>query len=218
MHELPVLTPVDEAGRFYPEYGWLAGRSAHEAADDIVGDLGERGLLVAAGTITHRYPECWRCHTPLIFRISDDWFISVARDPRADARGQPHRRVDARVHGQAHGRLARQHGRLEHLPPPLLRPAAAVLPVLVRAPHRRRLAGRAGGAAPPGRSTGSRSCAGPGSTTVPIRCPQCGEDVTRIAEVGDVWLDAGIVPFSTLGWENPEWIDQGLRAPARPRA
>src|SRR4029453_19368898 len=44
---------------------------------------------------------------------------------------------------------------------------------------------------------------------VPIRCEACNETVRRIPEVGDVWLDAGIVPFSTLGWENPEWIPQG---------
>ena len=44
---------------------------------------------------------------------------------------------------------------------------------------------------------------------MPIRCEACGEVVTRIPEVGDVWLDAGIVPFSTLGWENPEWIAEG---------
>ena len=62
---------------------------------------------------------------------------------------------------------------------------------------------------------------------VPIRCEQCGEAVTRVPEVGDVWLDAGIVPFATLGWENPEWIPEGYatgaakgltkRRPARPR-
>ena len=44
---------------------------------------------------------------------------------------------------------------------------------------------------------------------VPIRCEACGGEVRRIPEVGDVWLDAGIVPFSTLGWENPRWISQG---------
>jgi isoleucyl-tRNA synthetase len=44
---------------------------------------------------------------------------------------------------------------------------------------------------------------------VPIRCEACGEEVRRVPEVGDVWLDAGIVPFSTLGWQNPEWIPEG---------
>ena len=52
---------------------------------------------------------------------------------------------------------------------------------------------------------------------VPIRCEACGERVERVVEVGDVWLDAGIVPFSTLGWQNPEWSRRRLRAPA-PRA
>ncbi len=46
---------------------------------------------------------------------------------------------------------------------------------------------------------------------VVIACESCGDEVTRIPEVGDVWLDAGIVPFSTLGWQNPEWIPAGLR-------
>jgi isoleucyl-tRNA synthetase len=44
---------------------------------------------------------------------------------------------------------------------------------------------------------------------VPIRCERCDEVVTRIPEVGDVWLDAGIVPFSTLGWQNDELVPEG---------
>jgi isoleucyl-tRNA synthetase len=44
---------------------------------------------------------------------------------------------------------------------------------------------------------------------VPIRCESCNEEVRRIPEVGDAWLDAGIVPMSTLGWQSPEWIPHG---------
>jgi isoleucyl-tRNA synthetase len=44
---------------------------------------------------------------------------------------------------------------------------------------------------------------------VPVRCAACDQPVTRVAEVGDVWLDAGIVPFSTLGWESPEYVPEG---------
>src|SRR5207244_2909579 len=87
VHDLPVLTPVDEAGRFYGDYGWLHGLSTTDAADQIVGFLGEKGFLVEAGLYTHRYPHCWRCDTPLIWRLSDDWFISVEelRQPLLDA-------------------------------------------------------------------------------------------------------------------------------------
>jgi isoleucyl-tRNA synthetase len=42
-----------------------------------------------------------------------------------------------------------------------------------------------------------------------IGCAACGEPVTRVLEVGDVWLDAGIVPFSTLGWQSPDWVPEG---------
>ena len=77
VHDLPVLTPVDEAGRFYPDYGWLAGMSIDEARQPIIDDLDKRGLLVEAGTIVHAYPHCWRCDTPLIFRVADDWLIAV---------------------------------------------------------------------------------------------------------------------------------------------
>ena len=49
---------------------------------------------------------------------------------------------------------------------------------------------------------------------MPIACEQCGEEVRRIPEVGDVWLDAGIVPFSTLGWQNPESVPREATRPA----
>ena len=51
---------------------------------------------------------------------------------------------------------------------------------------------------------------------VRIRCEQCGEEVTRIVEVGDVWLDAGIVPFSTLGWQTPSGSTNRARSRPRP--
>ena len=51
---------------------------------------------------------------------------------------------------------------------------------------------------------------------VPIRCESCNEEVRRVTEVGDAWLDAGIVPFSTLGWENPVWVEHGNATGAAP--
>ena len=143
---LDVLTPVDEGGRFYPEYGWLHGVSTMEATEQIVGDLGDRGLLVRSETIEHSYPVLLAlphaADLPALRRLVHRGRRAAA----AAARGERHRRVDARLHGQAHGRLAAQHGRLEHLAPALLRAAAAVLPLLLRPPQRDRVAGRAGGA------------------------------------------------------------------------
>jgi isoleucyl-tRNA synthetase len=82
-----VLAPIDESGRFLPGYGPFEGLSTDESAEPIIEALRERGLLLEAGTIVHRYPICWRCKTPLVFRVVDDWFISCdeLRQPLLDA-------------------------------------------------------------------------------------------------------------------------------------
>src|SRR5205823_9749557 len=60
-----------------PGYGRLEGLSSDAAEGPVVERLRADGKLVAAGRITHRYPVCWRCRTPLVFRVVDDWFIAV---------------------------------------------------------------------------------------------------------------------------------------------
>src|SRR5207302_1796565 len=73
-----------------PGYGPFEGLSTDEAAEPIVAALRERGLLAEAGTIVHRYPICWRCKTPLVFRVVDDWFIGCdeLRQPLLDANNE----------------------------------------------------------------------------------------------------------------------------------
>jgi isoleucyl-tRNA synthetase len=71
---------VDEAGRIVqglPEY---AGKQVHEANPHIVQLLKTRGALLAAEEIEHSYPHCWRCHRPVIFRATEQWFIAMDGD------------------------------------------------------------------------------------------------------------------------------------------
>ena len=218
VEDLPVLMPVDESGRFVPAYGWLAGRAAHDVAGEVIADLRSRDLLVEAAEITHRYPECWRCHTPLIFRISDDWFISV------DEIRAPMREANATVEWTPEYMGKRMDDwlvnmcRLEHLAAPLLRPAAAVLPVLVRPPQGRRLARPSWPDWPPAPLDDLAELRRPWIDRVAIRCPECGEEVQRIAEVGDVWLDAGHRARSPpSGGRTPSGSTRAT-PPARPRA
>jgi isoleucyl-tRNA synthetase len=208
VHDLPVLTPVDESGRFYEDYGWLHGMSTVEAAEQIVVDLGDRGLLVRAGTYEHSYPFCWRCHTPLIFRISDDWFIAVddLRQPLLDANATVEwtpaymgKLMDDWLRNMGDWNISRR--RYYGLPLPLYPCACGHLNVIG---SRAELEARATGGLDQ-----LEELRRPWIDEVRIRCEACGEEVERIPEVGDVWLDAGIVPFSTLGWESPEWVPQG---------
>ena len=215
-HGLPVLTPVDESGRFYADYGWLHGLSTVEVADQIVGDLEERGLLVEAGTVTPPLPGVLAL--PHAADLPDLRRLVHLRGRRSASRCcEANGEVEwtPAYMGKRMDDWLAQHGRLEHLATPLLRPAAAVLPVRLRPPERDRLAGGAR-AARRGRARPARRAAPAVDRRGADPLRACGEEVARIPEVGDVWLDAGIVPFSTLGWQNPEWVPEGY-APAPPR-
>jgi isoleucyl-tRNA synthetase len=208
VHGLPVLSPVDEAGRFHDTYGWLHGLSTTDAADQIVGRLAENGFLIEAGTYMHRYPHCWRCDTPLIWRVTDDWLIAVdglrqqLLDANATVRWTPEymgKRMDDWLRNMGDWNISRR--RYYGLPLPIYECECG---------HVNVVGSRA--------ELEERAVAGldqleelrrPWIDDVPIRCEACGETVRRILEVGDVWLDAGIVPFSTLGWESAEYVREG---------
>ena len=205
---LPVLTPVDEAGHFYDDYGWLHGLGTVESADQIIGNLGERGLLVEAGLYEHRYPHCWRCDTPLIFRIADDWLISVVDlrqqllDANATVEWTPEymgKRMDDWLRNMGDWNISRR--RYYGLPLPFYPCACGHLNVIG---SKAELEARALGGLDQ-----LEELRRPWIDRVPVGCERCGEPVERVKEVGDVWLDAGIVPFSTLGWQNDEWIPEG---------
>jgi isoleucyl-tRNA synthetase len=208
MHDLPVLVPIDEAGRMLPEYEPFAGLSTTEVEEPVIEALRERGLLVEAGRITHRYPICWRCKTPLVFRVVDDWFIAAdeIRQPLLDANATVEwtpsfysKRMDDWLRNMGDWNISRK--RYFGLPLPFYPCECGHLNVI---------GSRA--------ELEERATAGldrlqelhrPWIDEVPIRCEQCDREVRRIPEVGDAWLDAGIVPFSTLGWRNPEWKPGG---------
>lgn len=75
---LPVLRTVDTLGNFLPETPIWGGRNIFEAQKDIIKDLKVRGYLFKQELITHSYPFCWRCDTPLIYYALDSWFVKVS--------------------------------------------------------------------------------------------------------------------------------------------
>jgi isoleucyl-tRNA synthetase len=208
VHGLAVITPVDESGRFYDSFGWLHGLSTVEAKDQIIGHLAGKGVLVESGLYEHRYPHCWRCDTPLIFRIADDWFISVRDlrqqmlDANADVEWTPDymgKRMDDWLRNMGDWNISRR--RYYGLPLPFYPCDCGHLNVIgsLAELKERALDG----------IDQLEELRRPWIDRVPIRCESCGERIERVVEVGDVWLDAGIVPFSTLGWQSPEYVPQG---------
>jgi len=79
---LEIYCPVDSSGRFTPEVEHFAGLSVFEANPKIVEFMRERGVLLFSEDYDHRYPHCWRCKNPVIFRATPQWFIAMDRsDP-----------------------------------------------------------------------------------------------------------------------------------------
>ena len=79
---LEIYCPVDNAGRFTPEVEHFAGQRVFDANDPIVDFMRERGVLLFSEKYEHRYPHCWRCKNPVIFRATPQWFISMDRAHR----------------------------------------------------------------------------------------------------------------------------------------
>jgi isoleucyl-tRNA synthetase len=74
---LEVYCPVDNAGRFTSEVEHFAGQRVFEANKQIVEFMKERGVLLFSEDYNHRYPHCWRCKNPVIFRATPQWFIAM---------------------------------------------------------------------------------------------------------------------------------------------
>ncbi len=87
---IPIVSPLDDAGRYTAEVADLAGVHVFDANPKVTEKLAEAGALVASGTGEHEYPHCWRCHKPVIFRATEQYFIALTPD------AAPHARIDLR--------------------------------------------------------------------------------------------------------------------------
>lgn len=82
---LPSPMPVDDDGVFDAGGGPFAGMHVDDANPAIIEWLRERGTLVWAGETSHSYPHCWRCKKPVIFRATEQWFVSMDKTGLRDA-------------------------------------------------------------------------------------------------------------------------------------
>jgi isoleucyl-tRNA synthetase len=79
-YKLDVYSPVDDEGRFTEEVEYFAGQQVFEANKMVNQKLKEVGALLKEEAITHEYPHCWRCKNPVIFRATEQWFISMEKN------------------------------------------------------------------------------------------------------------------------------------------
>jgi len=77
---LDIYTPVDEEGKFLPQVDKYGGLNVFAANPQIVADLKNEGYLLKQSEVSHSYPHCWRCKQPVIFRATEQWFISMDKN------------------------------------------------------------------------------------------------------------------------------------------
>lgn len=195
---LPNVCPVDESGIFYSNFGFFAGKDAGEVSDLVFDQLKARGKLYYTHKYKHRYPICWRCKKPLIFRLTKEWYIKAdeIRQQLIDAVEtvvwQPEfmkkRMLDWLVN-MGDWNISRK--RFYGLPLPFYRcEKCGKLTVVGSLEELKKLSSESQVDALPHLHR-------PYIDDIEITCPECGAKVRRVSEVGDCWLDAGITPFST---------------------
>jgi isoleucyl-tRNA synthetase len=210
-HGLPVLAPIDEFGVFIESFGDLAGRHVYAVADPIKDDLERRHLLYRADPYTHRYPMCWRCGSELVFRLVDEWFIAM------DSLREPMMAVTRQITWIPEFGLERELDWLRNMHDWMIskkRYWGLALPIyeckacgtfeVIGSEHELKERAVEGWDAFDGHTPHR-----PWIDAVKIRCKKCGAAVSRILDVGNPWLDAGIVPYSTMYYrQDPaKWRD-----------
>ena len=238
-HQFPLIAPLEDEGVFIEGFGWLTGMHVSEVAAPIFEDLERKGILYQVTPYTHRYPTCWRCKTELVFRLVDEWFISMGElydKPREQVTGEEKEKslryqimdVVDQIRWIPEFGHARELDWLRNMHDWMIskkRYWGLALPIWVcqdcghyhvigdeheleerviegwdefkgHTPHR------------------------PFIDKVKINCDKCGGIMNRIPDVGNPWLDAGIVSFSTLSyradpdywhkWYPADWISESF--------
>ena len=83
---LPIVSPLDDGGRYTPEVADLEGVHVFDANPRVTEELARAGALLARGEEAHDYPHCWRCKNPVIFRATEQYFIALTRETAPYAR------------------------------------------------------------------------------------------------------------------------------------
>ena len=190
---LNVINPVRPDGTYDERIGPYAGRYVKEADPDLIEDLRARGKLLRAEEFEHSYPHCWRCHTPLIYYAKPSWYIGTSQiKDRLLAANETvnwypdhvkHGRFGNWLEGNVDWALSRE--RYWGTPLPVWRCGDEHVKVIGSYSELRDLSGVE--LTDPHR---------PFVDEVTFPCPECGETMTRVEEVIDVWFDSGSMPFA----------------------
>ena len=213
---LPVISPLDESGLYGEGYEEFSLKKYSEVNIGVLKDLEQRKFVYKITNVRHRYPHCWRCGQELVFRLVDEWYIKSAEirnkliSENKKVNWYPEYgklRQEEWFKNMGDWLISRE--RYWGLPLPIWVCECGEVEVIGSLEElRKKAVDKKGVDALP-------EIHRPWIDEIKIRCSKCKGEVERIKDVGDAWLDAGIVPFSTLDyltnrkkWE--EWFPADL--------
>ena len=201
-YDLPVLQPVDKSGRFTPEITPWAGLFVKEADKSIIRELKERGVLYRSEPVTHSYPHCWRCKSPLLYYARKSWYIKttaikdkliannkkIAWYPKEVGEG----RFGEWLENNIDWSLSRD--RFWGTPLPVWRCTQCEMQECIGSVAE--LREKAACDVPDDLDLHK-----PMIDQIPLKCPSCGAMMERVPEVIDCWFDSGSMPYAQ--WHYP---------------
>ncbi|MEM1508024.1 MAG: class I tRNA ligase family protein, partial [Candidatus Bathyarchaeia archaeon] len=217
IYGLPTIAPLDEFGVFSDGFGKYTGMHVYDSAKPIIEDLKGKGLLFKVEDYRHRYPVCWRCGSELVFRLVDEWFISMGKklnkpleEITEEEKAQNLRyqiiEVAKKVRWIPEYGLQHELNWLENMEDWMIskkRYWGLALPIwecqkcgnfeVIGSKEELKERAVEGWEIFEGHTPHR-----PWIDAVKIRCFKCGSLMSRIPDVGNPWLDAGIVAYSTI--------------------
>ena len=221
VENLVAIAPLDDLGNFVDGFDWLTGLNVYEVNDRIYESLKSKKVFYNLERYPHRYPHCWRCGSELVFRLVDEWFIKM--DPLRESLS----RVTQNINWVPEFGMKRELDWLRNMDDWMIskkRYYGLALPIykcecghfeVIGSEDELKERAIEGWIDYEGNSPHR-----PWIDSVKIACGSCGAKVDRILDVGNPWLDAGIVSFSTLQyrddkdywkkWFPADWISESF--------
>ncbi|KKS46769.1 isoleucine--tRNA ligase [Candidatus Gottesmanbacteria bacterium RIFCSPHIGHO2_01_FULL_42_27] len=209
--DLPMIAVIADNADYLPGLGKFSGQNAKKHPEIILDHMQNEGFAWKIENYTHRYPACWRCKTELVWKVTEEWYIAMDRpEKHVTGKGKTLRQMMKETAQMIDWRpkfgLERELDWLLHMHDWLIskknRYWGLALPIFEcqKCANFEVLGGK--------EELKKRAVSGwekfegksphkPYIDEVKIKCSKCTETVSRVSDVGNVWLDAGIVPFST---------------------
>ena len=198
---LPAISPLNDSGFYQPGYENFSLKKYSEVNIEVLKDLQIRNFVYKKETIRHRYPHCWRCGEELVFRLVDEWYIKskeireiLIKENKKIEWYPEYGKVRQEEWFKNMGDWLISRKRYWGLPLPIWECSCGHTDIIGSLSELRKKA------VDKKKVDNLKEIHRPWIDEIKIKCEKCEKEVSRIPDVGDAWLDAGIVPFSTLNY------------------